>query len=93
MVEKRNVMQEALDLWGIPSQLDLLQEESIELAHAVSKLRRYGFTEEYVNKVIDELADVEIMCEQARKIFNSDDIDKRKKFKLQRLENTIDAKK
>jgi NTP pyrophosphatase (non-canonical NTP hydrolase) len=91
MTENRDVMQEAIDLWGVPSQIDMLQEELIELAQAISKLRRNGFTEDNIANVIDEIADVEIMCEQARKIFGSESIDVRKKFKLERLANRIDS--
>lgn len=79
-----SVYQNAIDLWGATSQIDMMIEECAELIHALQKIKRGR----PVN-VSEELADVEIMCEQMRVIFSSSKIDREKEIKLQRLRHLI----
>jgi NTP pyrophosphatase (non-canonical NTP hydrolase) len=80
---KKQIYEKVLALWGRTSQMDLLVEECAELIQAMQKLNhRHGD----VIAVVEELADVEIMCEQMRLIFNPVEIDKIKEQKLRRLE-------
>ena len=103
----KQLLQKALDKWGVEKQLRLAQEELAELIVAISKLLRYSkpnsnkttqlrsvniSTEEF--NLIDELADVTIVLEQIKIILDPHDIgllDKQINFKLKRLEKRIEA--
>jgi NTP pyrophosphatase (non-canonical NTP hydrolase) len=83
---RKQMYVKALAVWGRTSQMDLLVEECAELIQAMQKLNhRHGD----VLNVIEELADVEIMCEQMRLVFNPASIDKIKTQKLARLEKLL----
>lgn len=82
---KTEIYEKTLIAWGMTSQMDMLIEECAELIQAVQKLKRCPTLE----NVIEELADVEIMCEQMRFIFNPSEIDMVKKQKLERLERLL----
>jgi hypothetical protein len=88
MKDKTELYREAIKLWGVDTQIDMMIEECAELIHSLLKFRR-GFQ---VN-VLTELADVEIMSEQMRFIFNPIGIDQEKAEKLKRLEVFITQKK
>ena len=103
--EKREELyQKAIEKWGVVSQIEMLNEESIELALAVRKfLRKYNklnetspdvnskILDEEVLNLIEEMVDVEIMMEQLCYIYPSfkNQIQEVKDFKLQRLEKRI----
>ncbi|MBE9509346.1 MAG: hypothetical protein IMY71_00585 [Bacteroidetes bacterium] len=66
--------------------MDMLVEECSELIQALQKFNhRHGNPD----NVVEELADVEIMCEQMRLIFNPVRIDEVKKLKLERLKKRL----
>jgi len=83
-----NVFLEAVELWGVDAQIDMMIEGCAELIHALQKRKR-GRSD----NVAEELADVEIMCEQMRFIYGSDKIDYAKMLKLERLHCLIDSQK
>ncbi len=64
---KISLYQEALNRWGLPFQLLMLMEECAELIHAASKLvRSKTFSAYKIERLVDEIADVEIMTEQIK---------------------------
>ena len=83
------IYKKAIEKWGEPSQLLMVMEELAELIQAISHLlrgRNYAESE-----VIEELADVEVMCEQLRVIIDKNDkIDKIKEEKLARLAEMLE---
>lgn len=94
--EKREELyQKAIEKWGVKAQIEMLNEESIELALAVRKFLRNNKIPEYeftnATNLIEEMADVEIMMEQLCYIYPSfkNQIQEVKDFKLQRLEKRI----
>lgn len=94
--EKREELyQKAIEKWGVVSQIEMLNEESIELALAVRKFLRNNKNPEYeftnATNLIEEIVDVEIMIEQLCYIYPSfkNQIQEVKDFKLQRLEKRI----
>ena len=94
--EKREELyQKAIEKWGVVSQIEMLNEESIELALAVRKFLRNNKNPEYeftnATNLIEEIVDVEIMMEQLCYIYPSfkNQIQEVKDFKLQRLEKRI----
>ena len=92
--EKREELyKKAIEKWGAVSQIEMLNEESTELALAVRKFIRHWKSDdvEYINNLIEEMADVEIMMEQVCYIYPhfKGKIEEVKEFKLQRLEKRI----
>lgn len=63
---------EAIRRYGEANQLIVLFEEMSELQKEICKSIRYG-RKGYKNRIAEELADTEIMLEQAKMIFGIDD--------------------
>ena len=64
----------AFERFGQPHQLLVAFEEMAELTKAISKAIRYS-REGHKNAITEEIADVEIMLEQVKMIFDIDDGD------------------
>lgn len=84
----------AIELWGIESQLGMLQEECAEAIQAVNKLRRINFgqplrvsmlPDEAIGVLMEEVADVMLVCKQIKtcypKYFKKSYLKKYNKFK------------
>lgn len=84
-----HILDKAIEKWGINSQFDMLQEECMELAMAIHKYRTRDSSVENLRKIYDELADVLIMSEQAKRILEESDIQERIDFKINRLTDRI----
>ena len=85
-----NILKAAIDKWGVDAQKEMIEEECIELALALKKLRRKrGDMGLKMANVIDEIADVKIMIQQAELMFDSNAIAERVAFKIQRLADRI----
>ena len=86
----KNTLQAAINRWGVASQLEMIEEECLELALALQKLKRLrGNKEEKMKAVIDEIADVKIMIQQAELLFNKALINARVDYKMNRLRERI----
>lgn len=55
--------------YGKEAQMGVAQEECAELIQALSKIRRKGETVKALNNLIEEIADVNIMCAQLEELF------------------------
>jgi hypothetical protein len=95
----KEVMQKAIDTYGIDAQEDMVIEEMSELAKAILKIRRYkkandgDYTLELLNGVVDEIADVEIMLEQLKMMIDcGEEVQKQKARKLNRLKERLEEK-
>jgi len=85
-----DIYDEALKLWGSDLQLGMLQEEAAEVIQAVSKVKRGSHP--YI--LMEEIADLEIMIEQAKRVFKCQDkIAEIKIKKLKKLQGLIDKAK
>ena len=79
--------QKAIDTWGLESQQIVAIEELSELAKEICKVKR-GVGN--LNHLAEEIADVEIMCDQLRYMFAADGlVDEWKKRKLMRLRERL----
>jgi NTP pyrophosphatase (non-canonical NTP hydrolase) len=85
-----DIYDRAIAHYGDKKQLLQACEECAELIQAISKATRYT-GKSYVDGVCEEIADVLIMCEQVKRIFNIStvDVEKEKERKLTRLERYI----
>ena len=82
-----DLYQLAMDRWGSKAQLTVAIEELSELMKEICKVKR-GMGD--LNNLAEEVADVEIMCEQLRYIFDIDSVvDAWKQSKLTRLANRL----
>ena len=87
-IVKEEVYQRAIKMYGIYGQCDVCIEECSELIQAISKFKR-GKN----HNVEEEVADLEIMLEQMRMMFNSKKIDNIKRNKINRLSRRLDRGK
>ena len=55
--------------YGKEPQMGVAQEECAELIQAISKIRRKGETGETLDNLVEEIADVSIMCAQLEELF------------------------
>lgn len=95
MTIDKELLHQAIKTWGIEAQCDMIIEECIELALAVQKLKRKrGDREAKITAVIDEIADVRIIIEQAMIIFADPEnrIQERIDFKMNRLKERLAEK-
>ena len=79
-----SVLKEAIETHGHAAQQDMCIEEMAELTQAILHFRR-KMTPEARQNVEQEIADVEIMIMQMRMMFNSNNIDRIKTEKIERL--------
>lgn len=87
--EKRELLYAAIQQYGQVAQLNQVIEECAELIQAINKFRRNP-TSETILQLCGEIADVEIMCEQARLMFAAGDmVEDIKAKKLERLKNRL----
>lgn len=77
-----NVLQKALDTFGVEMQKDMAIEEMSELTKAIIKERRGKGTKE---EIIEEIADVLIMMEQLRIVYGYEAVSDAMLYKLERL--------
>lgn len=87
--EQTEILQKALDTFGIDKQLDIAIEEMAELTKAIIKHRRYASRETYEN-LCEETADVAIMIEQIFLTTKRDDVAKDATAKIARLKHRLD---
>jgi NTP pyrophosphatase (non-canonical NTP hydrolase) len=90
----RKILKKAIEKWGKPAQIEMVKEECLELALALQKLnRKRGDIATKVDNIFDEIADVSIMIEQCRILFDEEQIDERINFKMNRLKQRIEEVK
>ena len=85
---EQDIYAEALAKWGFEVQTLMAVEEAAELQQA---LLHYMRGKALAVDVVDEIADMTIMCRQMANIFGSEDVEKRIQFKLERLEKRLEA--
>lgn len=81
---KKELYMKTIYTFGVTNQLDKAVEECSELVQAILKFKQNRMT-----NVEEEIADVEIMCEQLRMMFNEETINMFKSQKLDRLERRV----
>lgn len=86
-MNNRKLYQRAINAWGISTQVTVAIEELSELIKELCKAQRSTGD---LQHIAEEVADVEIMCEQLRHIFDIDSVvDAWKESKLKRLEQRL----
>ena len=89
-VEAQVVCKAAIDKWGKEKQLDMALEELSELMKAIVKYRRHDYVPVWRIKTLEEVADVELMCEQVKMLLGKEaEYNRIFMNKVQNLENII----
>lgn len=107
--KRDDVLKRCICEYGAPAQVDMCIEEMSELTKALLKYRRksalakgenVNSTSEIINlnkareDIIDELADVKIMCRQIELVFQVEDVvERRMDFKINRQIGRLEASK
>lgn len=107
--KRDDVLKRCICEYGAPAQVDMCIEEMSELTKALLKYRRksalakgenVNSTSEIINlnkareDIIDELADVKIMCRQTELLFQVEDVvERRMDFKINRQIGRLEASK
>ena len=87
-----STLQRAIDKWGAETQTDKAIEEIGELLQAIMKHRHKPYSEERHANLLEEIADVEIVLEQLRRIYDDHDtVPQIKVVKMFRLIKILDA--
>lgn len=97
----KEIMQKAINTYGVENQMIKMIEELSELSQALCKsLIRLNYTKEKtsleddlksVDKIFEEMADVEIMLEQCKIMFQCDkEVNKWKHKKIEQLEKRLE---
>lgn len=85
-MDENEIYQKAIDKFGHESQVKMAIEECGELIVALMHLGRGRVA---IQSVIEEIADVEIIMGQLRVLFGSDEVDRIKGQKLEKLRGMI----
>ena len=93
----KETMYKAINTYGVENQLIKTVEELSELSQALCKILTSKFTDdnsEIFENIFEEMADVEIMLEQCKIMFQCDkEVNKWKQKKIERLERRINEKR
>jgi NTP pyrophosphatase (non-canonical NTP hydrolase) len=97
---RQQLYSRVIKMKGKANQLGMLQEEATELAQAslnlaliTRKILRKGEEKDLLNEFASEIADVEILMEQARILLGdkfTKKVEKEKEFKLHRLSQRLE---
>lgn len=85
------ILLQAIQKYGDRQQIAQVAEECLELALELHKLQNREPKPEQFDRIIDEIADVNIMIAQANIMFDREVIQQRIDFKLERLKQRIES--
>lgn len=88
----KKIITRAIDQWGLQKQSRLIAEECQELSLAMGKFLDRERTDQRMEDVISEIADVNIMIAQANIMFDADKIQAEIDRKLERLKSRLEKK-
>lgn len=90
--EQKEVFEAAIRKFGEDHQIDKAIEEMAELTKALLKLRsnkQYDMHIKLFTDICEEIADVEIMIDQLKLLFDNLFIEHYRKIKIERLESNL----
>ena len=90
----RQLLNRIINTYGIDKQMMQCIEEMAELTQAINKYFRaekLDTAADAYKQVIEEIADVQIMIEQMRMMFNEDEVDEVIFNKLERMEGRLNG--
>lgn len=94
-MNENQILDKAIRTYGVDTQIDKAVEEMSELIKALMKLRHCekGYEHQILQDAVDEeIADVEIMLQQLRMIFNDfGSVEHQRQKKIERLERRLNG--
>ena len=85
MSEYKQLLQDAITKWGMPSQKLIWIEEMSELIKAIAKSER-AINPSFREQIVSEIADVDICLDQMKEVYPEyEEVRKRKIARLKRL--------
>lgn len=90
----KDLLLKIIEHYGIDNQMMQCIEEMAELTQAINKYKRSEFSDSCIdayNLIIEEIADVQIMIEQMRLMFDGEAVDKVIVEKLERMRGRLDG--
>ena len=85
-IKTTKLLLRAIDIWGIHGQVTKTVEELAELTVELAKFLNYDGS---IDRICDEIADVQIMLDQMKLIHGPGKVNARIQVKLNRLEGTL----
>ena len=91
--EQIEILRKNIKRHGHTTEMFIAAEEAAELIQAISKVRRYGYIGEHKDNLIEEIADVSIILQELKMMFDITDADVEKKidFKIQRINDRLNG--
>lgn len=91
MSEKQDIYKRAIETYGEGAQICIVFEEMAELQKELCKYLRGKEPKEQLIRIAEEIADVEIMLEQMKILFDLHKaVDSHKEYKVLRLKQRLD---
>lgn len=90
----KDLLLKIIEHYGIDNQMMQCIEEMAELTQAINKYKRSEFSDSRIdayNNVIEKIADVQIMTEQMRLMFDGAAVDEVIVEKLERMRGRLDG--
>ena len=87
-LEREDVLDGAIEVWGEMLQIDIAIEELSELTTALARQQR-GRNEPIA--VVEEIADVQLCLDQLKQIYGPEEVEKVEQEKLERLHRRVEA--
>jgi len=95
MLKSKEIFAECVKKWGVDSQVAMCIEEMAELTQALCKMKRHNYTWTSTDSdgrwanLAEEVADVELMLDQVKYMFEIYRTDYRKRKKLAKLQELL----
>lgn len=92
-MDNKELYKKAIEKWGKESQIRQLFEEMSELTVAICHFERgRNFADQGMLEIVEEIADVEIMLEQMKQLYNLSEelIEAKKVKKLSKLKKMLE---
>ena len=90
--ENMEFYKECIDVWGVDAQIKMCIEEMSELTKEFCKYYRKGemnCDSEIKSLICEEIADVQNMIDQMQLIFGEEEVEKIRKYKIERTEKRL----
>ena len=95
MNNNKDLMQDLVEKWGEEAQMEMIMDKTLSLASSLQKFKMVNRHEDFslyktsYDDVCEKIADMQLMVEQSRFIFNTDIINEHYKNKVNYFKNSL----
>ena len=92
-MKERKIELQAIEHYGVPAQVSKAIEEASELIRALCRFQQRGMncSDDEIYNIREEIADVQVMCDQMEMVFGDTQIGEIKRRKLERLRKRMEC--